>query len=85
MMKRHLVMMLCLIRMAASMNAQSITGKLVDEKNEPLAYANIVLQQADSTFVKGETSDERAVFASRRCRQVIIVWSFPASVIRPCM
>ena len=62
MMKRHLVMMLCLIGMAASMNAQSISGKLVDEKNEPLAYANIVLQQADSTFVNGQTSDEKGGF-----------------------
>ena len=62
MMKRHLVMMLCLIAMAASMNAQSISGKLVDEKNEPLAYANIVLQQTDSTFVNGQTSDEKGGF-----------------------
>ena len=61
-MKRHLVMMLCLIAMAASMNAQSISGKLVDEKNEPLAYANVVLQQTDSTFVKGEVSDEKGGF-----------------------
>ena len=42
-MKRIVTMMLCLIGMAASMNAQTITGKLVDEKNEPLAYANVVL------------------------------------------
>ena len=51
-MKRTIMMMLCLIGMAASMNAQSISGKLVDEKNEPLAYANIVLQQTDSTICK---------------------------------
>ena len=61
-MKRIVTMMLCLIGMAASMNAQSISGKLVDEKNEPLAYANIVLQQADSTFVNGQTSDEKGGF-----------------------
>ena len=61
-MKRTIMMMLCLIAMAASMNAQSISGKLVDEKNEPLAYANIVLQQADSTFVNGQTSDEKGGF-----------------------
>ena len=61
-MKRTIMMMLCLIGMAASMNAQSISGKLVDEKNEPLAYANVVLQQTDSTFVKGEVSDEKGGF-----------------------
>ena len=55
-------MMLCLIAMAVSMNAQSINGKLVDEKNQPLAYANVVLQQADSTFIDGKTSDEKGDF-----------------------
>ncbi|MBO5079633.1 MAG: carboxypeptidase-like regulatory domain-containing protein, partial [Bacteroidaceae bacterium] len=55
--------MLCLIAMAASMNAQSISGKLVDEKNEPLAYANVVLlSMPDSTFVSGTISDEMGAF-----------------------
>ena len=54
--------MLCLIAMAVSVKAQTISGKLVDEKNEPLAYANVVLQQADSTFVNGQTSDEKGSF-----------------------
>ena len=61
-MKRQLMMMLCLIAMAVSMNAQSINGKLVDEKNQPLAYANVVLLQADSTFIDGKTSDEKGDF-----------------------
>ena len=61
-MKRIVTMMLCLIAMAASMNAQTITGKLVDEKHEPLAYANVVLLQADSTFVSGTISDEMGGF-----------------------
>ena len=61
-MKRQLMMMLCLIAMAVSMNAQSINGKLVDEKKQPLAYANVVLLQADSTFVNGTISDEMGDF-----------------------
>ena len=62
-MKRTIMMMLCLIVMAASMNAQSISGKLVDEKNEPLAYANVVLlSMPDSTFVSGTISDEMGSF-----------------------
>ena len=54
--------MLCLIGMAVSLQAQAISGKLVDEKNAPLAYANIVLLQADSTFVSGTISDEMGDF-----------------------
>ena len=61
-MKRQLMMILCLIGMAVSMNAQSINGKLVDEKNQPLAYANVVLLQADSTFVSGTITDEMGDF-----------------------
>ena len=61
-MKRNVMMIICLIGMAVSMNAQSISGKLVDEKNAPLAYANVVLLQADSTFVSGTISDEMGDF-----------------------
>jgi hypothetical protein len=61
-MKRQLLMMLYLIGMAASVQAQNISGKLVDEQEQPLAYANIVLLQADSTFITGQTSDEKGGF-----------------------
>lgn len=61
-MKRQLLMMLCLIVTAASVQAQTISGKLVDEQQQPVAYANIVLLQADSTFVSGTTTDEMGGF-----------------------
>ena len=63
MMKRIVTMMLCLIGMAASIQAQTLSGELVDEKNEPLAYANVVLLSLpDSTFVSGAISDEMGDF-----------------------
>ena len=62
-MKRKLLMMLCLIGMAASVQAQAISGKLVDEQNQPLAYANVVLLSLpDSAFVSGATTDEKGDF-----------------------
>ena len=61
-MRQKMMMMLGLMMMAVSMNAQSINGNLVDGKNQPLAYANIVLQQMDSTFVSGQTSNEKGHF-----------------------
>lgn len=43
---------LCLSVMTSTM-AQSITGKVVDTKGEPLAFANVVLlNRQDSAFVK---------------------------------
>lgn len=49
---------LCLSAMTPLM-AQNITGKVVDTKGEPLAFANVVLlNRQDSAFVKGAVSGE---------------------------
>ena len=43
--------------------AQNISGKIVDAKGEPLAFANVVLlNRQDSTFVKGAVSGEDGHF-----------------------
>jgi hypothetical protein len=42
--------------------AQQVSGRLVDSNNQPVGYANVVLQQPDSTFVKGCTTDEKGLF-----------------------
>ena len=43
--------------------AQNISGKIVDAKGEPLAFANVVLlNRQDSTFVKGTVSGENGHF-----------------------
>lgn len=47
---------LCLSAMTQMM-AQNITGKVMDMKGEPLAFANVVLlNRTDSAFVKGAVS-----------------------------
>ena len=47
-----------------SMMAQNITGKVVDAKGEPLAFANVVLlNRQDSAFVKGAVSGEDGHFS----------------------
>ena len=61
-MKSKIITMLMLLAASINMYAQSISGKLVDEENQPLAYANVVVQQTDSTFVKGEISDKMGSF-----------------------
>ena len=45
------------------LSAQTINGKLVDEKNQPLSYANVVLLSLpDSAFVSGTISGEDGSF-----------------------
>ena len=47
-----------------SISAQTVSGKLVDEQNQPLPYANVVLLSLpDSTFVTGTVSAEDGTFS----------------------
>ena len=53
---------LCLSTMTQMM-AQNITGKVMNTKGEPLAFANVVLlNRTDSAFVKGAVSGEDGSF-----------------------
>jgi len=60
-MKRVLIL---LMAVAFSMTArgQSITGKVVDETDAPLAYANVILQRADSSYIDGSVADTAGRF-----------------------
>ena len=61
--KRTLITFLCFSAITPMM-AQDIKGKIVDEKGEPLAFANVVLlNRQDSAFVKGVVSGEEGHFA----------------------
>ena len=61
--KRTLITFLCFSAITPMM-AQDIKGKIVDEKGEPLTFANVVLlNRQDSAFVKGVVSGEDGHFA----------------------
>ena len=60
--KKLIITALCLSAMTQMM-AQNITGKVMDTKGEPLAFANVVLlNRTDSAFVKGAVSGEDGSF-----------------------
>ncbi|MCD7924553.1 MAG: TonB-dependent receptor family protein [Bacteroides sp.] len=62
-MKRSILLLL-LCSLSALLNAQKLTGKLIDENNQPVAYANVVLLSLpDSTFLQGAISDEQGAFS----------------------
>ncbi|MBE9489248.1 MAG: TonB-dependent receptor, partial [Bacteroidetes bacterium] len=56
----------CTLLSATAFGQQfSITGKIFDETNQPIAYANIVLLKTlDSTIVTGTTSDDFGKFTT---------------------
>lgn len=62
----RLLMSLCLLCGICSVSAQTYSGKVTDEKNRPLPYANVVLLSLpDSAFVTGTVSDESGAFTLR--------------------
>lgn len=60
-MKKLLRLVSVILFLSVSMMAQAqnrvITGRLVDEKNEPMAFANVVLHASDSTYITGMASN----------------------------
>ena len=57
MMKRIYFILIGMIALIASAHAQNLIGKVIDEKNIPLAYANVILQTVDSVYLAGTTTD----------------------------
>lgn len=53
---------LLLAALSINSSAQSLRGKVVDENHEPLAYANVMLQKADSTYLGGSMTDTLGIF-----------------------
>lgn len=62
-MKKTIIIFLLAAVSALSLNAQNITGKVIDEYDAPLAYANVILQKADYTYIAGTITDTTGCFA----------------------
>ena len=62
MMKRIYLFLLGIMALTVTTQAQNLTGKVLDEKNTPLAYANVILQTADSVYLAGTTTDIEGKF-----------------------
>ena len=62
MMKRICLLLIGVLALFASVHAQSLKGKVIDETNAPLAYANVILQTSDSIYVAGTTTNQNGLF-----------------------
>lgn len=61
-MKRALIITaMCLAAIAAK--AQNATGRIVNESLKPVAYVNVVLLSADSTYINGVTTTDDGTFS----------------------
>lgn len=62
-MKKTLILTLLFFLFTNIAVAQTITGKVTDEQNQPFQYVNILLQTADSTYLAGTITAEDGTFA----------------------
>lgn len=53
---------ICVIASTINLAAQNITGQVFDEANTSLAYANIILQSTESTYIDGTVTDTTGRF-----------------------
>ena len=61
---RTLILLLGLLLNSIVIDAQSVSGSLVDEKGNPVSFANVVLLSSkDSSFVQGTISNEQGIFS----------------------
>lgn len=70
-------LIVCIACITHTLSAQSIRGKVVNEQQQPVAFANVVMRHMpDSTFVSGCVTDEQGEFrlsdTSRRATHVAI-------------
>ena len=77
-MKQFLLVVLFMVCSMGTAIAQSISGKVVDEKNQPLVGANVLLlSKADSTYLVGTTTDKDGVFTfANRSDAGFLMFSF---------
>ena len=64
-MKRLTILLFSVLGMATALHAQTkqVSGRLVDDNRQPVAFANVVLKHIDSdSILVGTTSDENGAF-----------------------
>lgn len=62
-MKKYFIILLSLLFFSTIIYAKNITGKVIDSKNQPLEFANVLILNAnDSSFVEGTVTDNTGKF-----------------------
>ena len=64
---------LVLAALQTNASAQSIKGRVIDENDEPLAYVNVMLQKADSTYLSGAMTDTLGIFVLETAPEAAMV------------
>ena len=71
---RQIFLFMVMLLAGSNVFAQSINGRIVDEKGNPLPFANVMmLNRTDSTFISGTISGEDGYFKLKvECKNQIV-------------
>lgn len=70
-MKLTLVLLSVLLSVATY--AQTLTGKIIDQQNQPVPFANVIALDADSVFINGNVSGEDGIFRIEATKQAALL------------
>ena len=70
-MKLTLVLLSVLLSVATY--AQTLTGKIIDQQNQPVPFANVIALDADSVFINGNVSGEDGMFRIEATEQAALL------------
>ena len=68
-----LVLALLSALLSVATYAQTLTGKIIDQQNQPVPFANILALDADSVFISGNVSAEDGTFQVTATKQATLL------------
>jgi hypothetical protein len=70
-MKKYTLTIIALCIISLTINAQTISGIVVDETDTPIESVNVVLNTADSVFIEGTTTNKSGEFTLRKGNETL--------------
>lgn len=68
-----LILVLLSVLLSVATYAQTLTGKIIDQQNQPVPFANVIALDADSVFINGNVSGEDGMFRIEATKQAALL------------
>ena len=69
---KYIILFFCIL-LSATTYAQILTGRIIDQQNQPVSFANVIVLDSDSTFINGNVSGEDGKFQIEVAKQAALL------------
>lgn len=69
---KYIILFFCIL-LSATTYAQTLTGRIIDQQNQPVSFANVIVLDSDSTFINGNVSGEDGKFQIEVAKQAALL------------